>query len=550
MRYRKIRASWKENKEQLNRVFLIDESMGVLEFTIIIQKLFHMNFVHLPEITANGCTFSLYDDALNADDTIDSLSWNETGQRFVFSYGEGQTWEFDVFVFKRPVELDSDQRVLLQSGAGMGIWEDALHEFWYYGEYGYLPKDKGYDDFIPSNLKNVKSLKQAMQFDLKKEQKYITLFLNTDFRRYLARYQAANSRLFDGFLMSAAALRTADDKNDDNASVTYAKKAEEEFFAACEKLKQDEGLPDMIADLEKAYHLPDDPSYLLTMIPMILIEQECFDEAMEYAEELFQYFPLDPAVRVTHDSVRINCLAKLGKTKEAHAILDALEKEAPEEPNIIASRVFVYICEERYEEAEKLLSKYVSEDEEPISEHYGLYLYAYDLYSRIDPKTAEIYDRKLNLLESRMGEEDLYAEEFTEANEELAFETNRFLEYPGQIRYSLATACFVILCQMDGYVIVAIDRNDLPKSVFAKDGGEYLAVYSKPETAANEKDDITPVQVRAVLEIAIESQMSGICVDPDEYGYGLYINTETLENIQKVTDEEERKDDRLPLLLS
>ncbi|MBR3349432.1 MAG: hypothetical protein IKG55_05070, partial [Solobacterium sp.] len=255
-------------------------------------------------------------------------------------------------------------------------------------------------------------------------------------------------------------------------------------------------------------------------------------------------------VKVTDDSVRINCLAKQGRTKEAHAILDTLQKDNPEDLNVIASRIFVYICEEKYAKAEQLLLQYVNEDEEPVSDHYGLYLYAYDLYSRIDPKTAEKYDRKLNKLESRMPQEDYSSEEFTEANEELAFETGRFLEYPSQIRYSLATACFVILSQTDGYVVVPIDRNDLPRSVFAKDGGEYLAVYSKPETASQEKEDLTPVQVRSVIEIALEAGMSGICVDPDEYAYGLYINADTLEAIQKVTEEEERKNDKLPILLS
>ena len=116
MIYRKISASWKDDREMLNRVFLIDESMSVLEFTVVLQNLFHMEFSHLFQIIFSKryyqpAKFNEYDTG-----NIDSLAWDDLPRKFVFEYDFGESWEFEIFVFKKPVEINDSRRVILLEG--------------------------------------------------------------------------------------------------------------------------------------------------------------------------------------------------------------------------------------------------------------------------------------------------------------------------------------------------------------------------------------------------------------------------------------------------
>ena len=82
-----------------------------------------------------------------------------------------------------------------------------------------------------------------------------------------------------------------------------------------------------------------------------------------------------------------------------------------------------------------------------------------------------------------------------------------------------------------------------------EDGRVYAVVCSCPE-AADELGyyDEGPTAVSDIVKSVLDSGLDGILVDPDEYGNGLFIHTQTLEDMTKVMNEENQSDK--PLFLS
>ena len=548
MIYRKIRASWKDDREMLYRVFLIDESMSVLEFTVVLQKLFHMEFSHLFQIMFSKryyqpAKFNEYDTG-----NIDSLAWDDLPRKFVFEYDFGESWEFEIFVFKKPVEINDSRRVILLEGSGAGIWEDERSAMTLYKNEGELPPYEQYEDFMPWNLEYLKDLDSTLDFMHEQEQDRIDGFMNGEFSKVMAQLDTFMSvdDDWEEYNEEIEALRR--NPHDDDDALAGAVSAIEAFFRALESLSRQDLLPACLEDLQNIENGPEDCTGIYQDVPDVLVAQGKYRFCLMNMKKLQFFFPKDEETKLNTDGIILSCLCGLKRFDQAHKLLDEYDQILDDPQAKAVNRARVYMAEGKLAEAEKLLAPYINKDIEANEDNYPLLIAAYQLYSRTDPEKADAILEKIDAIE-----ETLFPEEnesaFTEANEELCFAAQRFREHQSQYRYSIGAAVFIMLCQDRGNVLLPLDTNLNPLVHTTEDGRVYAVVCSCPE-AADELGyyDEGPTAVSDIVKSVLDSGLDGILVDPDEYGNGLFIHAQTLEDMIKVMNEEDPGEK--PLFLS
>lgn len=160
MRYKKIRLDFKYcERGRFYRTLLVKEDLNLVNLGCAIVVAFNGAFEHEFLFNIKGLSFlpkSFLEYHMSDDEYMGDYNLEALGDSFNFTYDTGDGWDFKGKVYKRIVELDNEEEVVLIDGAGQGIWEDNIHSLDAYlnGEIDdeYNPYEDDAEYTLPWNL--------------------------------------------------------------------------------------------------------------------------------------------------------------------------------------------------------------------------------------------------------------------------------------------------------------------------------------------------------------------------------------------------------------
>lgn len=133
MKFIKIRASWDEYLDRLNRTLLIREDLSLYELGVILCKLFKTKFEHMFLFEGDNCVYE--DETWVMDSLRRAYDYKEKkaldvlldNKKLEFIYDTGEYYRFLVKkiskqIFEYPIKCDA----LLLEATGDGIFEDNI----------------------------------------------------------------------------------------------------------------------------------------------------------------------------------------------------------------------------------------------------------------------------------------------------------------------------------------------------------------------------------------------------------------------------------------
>lgn len=146
MLYTKIRMDFKyAEKGRFYRVLLIKGNPDLLKLGVALGDAVSVAFEHCFLITCNKratcyVMAPFMEEPLPGYCLLSSHSLDELPEEFDFEYDTGDGWDFHCKRYKKQVEMDSAQDLILLEGAGLGVWEDNIRTLYAYLS-GELPGD-------------------------------------------------------------------------------------------------------------------------------------------------------------------------------------------------------------------------------------------------------------------------------------------------------------------------------------------------------------------------------------------------------------------------
>lgn len=151
MLYTKIRMDFKyADKGRFYRVLLIKGNPDLLTLGVALGDAVSAEFEHCFLITTGrkGPSYVMapfMEDPLPGYCALARHTLDELPEHFDYEYDTGDGWDFACKRYKKKVELDSKQDVILLEGAGQGVWEDNIGTLYDYFA-GRISKDSGEED--------------------------------------------------------------------------------------------------------------------------------------------------------------------------------------------------------------------------------------------------------------------------------------------------------------------------------------------------------------------------------------------------------------------
>lgn len=200
MTYTKIRMDFYESptKNRFYRVVLVKGDPDLFKLSVLLLTSVKAEFEHCFLIHAGEdisyVMASFMEDPMYGYKYLRRYHLSNLPDKFVLEYDTGDGWEFNCRRYKKTVELDSEDDIILLEGAGYGIMEDNIHTLYEYfrgnvspssstdhPDIGcYLPyRFETYGDFdlpldIEEENENLKNDCEAIYRDIvKKEEEYL-----------------------------------------------------------------------------------------------------------------------------------------------------------------------------------------------------------------------------------------------------------------------------------------------------------------------------------------------------------------------------------------
>ena len=131
MKYTKIRLDFKYGpKDRFYRVVLIKGNPDLFKLCVMFGTALGATFEHAFLITSTLKNWyveaGFMEEPLDGYKYLGNYKLYDLPEKFCFEYDTGDGWRFDCKRYKRLVELDSNEEVVLLEGAGQGIWEDNI----------------------------------------------------------------------------------------------------------------------------------------------------------------------------------------------------------------------------------------------------------------------------------------------------------------------------------------------------------------------------------------------------------------------------------------
>jgi hypothetical protein len=192
MEYLKIKADYKYFKGRLTRTLYVKKDIKLHELGCVLVTAFGGTFEHFflfETKTKSYVPKTFMEDFVGPNDLyMNDYTINDLGDSFTFEYDTGDSWDFNVKVYKRTKEIDSDNFAFIIDGVGQGIWEDNSYSLDKYlnGEITNLNEEDDEEGiYFPWNFQ----VESFADFDLPIDKEFIQEDLDTvdiDIEQYLA----------------------------------------------------------------------------------------------------------------------------------------------------------------------------------------------------------------------------------------------------------------------------------------------------------------------------------------------------------------------------
>ena len=132
MIYTKIRVDFKYGpKGRFYRVILVKEDINLFNLGVGLGLALGAEFEHCFLITERNLhkeyVMAIFiEDPVPGSRYLANYTLNDLGEKFDYEYDTGDGWDFTCRKYKRKVELDSKEDIIVSEGAGQGIWEKLL----------------------------------------------------------------------------------------------------------------------------------------------------------------------------------------------------------------------------------------------------------------------------------------------------------------------------------------------------------------------------------------------------------------------------------------
>jgi len=194
MIYTKIRVDFKYGpKGRFYRVILVKEDINLFNLGVGLGLALGAEFEHCFLITERNINEE-YVMAVFMEDPMPSYRYlanytlNDLDDEFCYEYDTGDGWDFICKKYKRKVELDSKNDIIVLEGAGQGIWEDNIRSLYalFSGEINPLEdhenEDKGI--YFPWNFE----IEKFGDFDMPLDIEVLNQNINMHYKRLVNRF--------------------------------------------------------------------------------------------------------------------------------------------------------------------------------------------------------------------------------------------------------------------------------------------------------------------------------------------------------------------------
>ena len=169
--YIKIKASYKQAKDRLNRTILVRPDIDLVELGCILCTVFGAELAHPFLFRCKDEQFvpgMLFDEFALADDEflLEESDLDDLDDTFTFLYNFGDEWSFACRKYKRETILRDTRKVIVVDGKGQGLWEDNRYGFDAYLSGMVDPESDEPDESLGVSLPWNLSLTKYSDFDL------------------------------------------------------------------------------------------------------------------------------------------------------------------------------------------------------------------------------------------------------------------------------------------------------------------------------------------------------------------------------------------------
>lgn len=306
MKYRKVRAVWKDAPGSLNRSLRVREDIGLLELAGVILTAFHEDDSYDMQLIDKGEIYGIPE-----EDTFDisRYSLQDVSRSFYLRYDLNDPWIFDISVSGKIVEEDEEYLAKILSGKGKGICEDHRSE-------------------LLEQLQDAAKRREFETIDLQEENVYLVTHADACIERY--RDELPEAEECDALMDY---LDRADEAYEEAEENRLSMQAWKEFVRIAEAHRQDAPLPPALMDFIREIDPLDDPDELYADIMGIidtLYFNSAWEDVMQVYEQMVELFPADRMIPEDLILERVECLHHLGRVDEAMYIAQQAAEKDPD----------------------------------------------------------------------------------------------------------------------------------------------------------------------------------------------------------------------------
>lgn len=200
MIYTNIRIDFKYGpKERFYRVILVKEDINLFNLGVGLGLALGAEFEHCFLITERNLhkeyVMAVFmENPVPGSRYLANYTLNDLGDKFCYKYDTGDGWDFMCKKYKRKVELDSKEDIIVLTGAGQGIWEDNIRSLYalFSGEISPLEnhEDENKGIYLPWNFEIEKFGDFDMPLDLEELNQDISMRYKRLVNRFLKEEKA------------------------------------------------------------------------------------------------------------------------------------------------------------------------------------------------------------------------------------------------------------------------------------------------------------------------------------------------------------------------
>ena len=538
MQFQKVRVSWKDYPKRLYRVFYVRENIRLDQFAEILQELFEMTNEHLYCFRDKGTRYvteNEMEDAWGECELLKNARFSDLPEKCAFEYDYGESYDFEVRKYRKTIEKDSDDNIILEEAVGAGIFEDNRYTLEMYLSGNASPNMRKDNDakglYMPWNL----DLKKLGDFEAPIDLQEMEESVNLSFPGDDDEEDEDGSE--DFWSAYDTAVQEAYIKDGDPMTAWQI------FTEICGQLQKENRLPKDFANLEDIEYGPMDLYYLMDDFPESLEIQERYNDvldAMKYLQTLFRFEEYDDVGITEHI-----CIA-LGELKKYDAeFQEALRICLKYPDNLTAQALLLKAYDHcgKNTEAQNLIDLFMKENPLCNEESYQFYAFAAEYYEkRSNKKEAKKLRRMLKEEDARelsyFDEDEPFEDEDGVSLREL-LETYRLQKT--EFSYYEMIRKLIELFDIDAGVLAGAQIKrcgiDISYTYLQNDGKNYLVMFTEPDSCSYySKNSALTLSIR---DLFIECEMrkaDGIVLDPSEGGPVTVIPRDIVLTILAMTD--------------